>query len=147
MVLELDFLASLSSNRSAVIYLKIISFLKVVMASDECPETVIDDAREKYDYYVKKLEDEEIPEKFVTKNCNDELIQKKDHTLERKFHLENYLALSEHSLYCKCQMAREDDLRIENNSVLTIPEEILCHKVFLERLIKEFCQARRLLYH
>lgn len=63
-----------------------------------------------------------------------------------KFCLANHLALSEHSLYCKCAAARRDDLSIVKQSGSIAGEFVPRLEMLLNRLKSEFCFARALYY-
>jgi hypothetical protein len=63
-----------------------------------------------------------------------------------KWCLRNYLALSEHSLYCNCAGARRDDLAIPKQSGAIGGEFVPDLELLLNRMKSEFCLARALYY-
>lgn len=63
-----------------------------------------------------------------------------------KWCLRNYLALSEHSLYCSCAGARRDDLAIPKQSGAIGGEFVPDLELLLNRTKSEFCLARALYY-
>ena len=71
-------------------------------------------------------------------------LSKLDHF--RKFALMNFLALSEHAIYCPCNAARMDDLSVGQNGWTTQNQKILHVEGFLNRLKSEFALARKFLY-
>jgi tetratricopeptide (TPR) repeat protein len=60
--------------------------------------------------------------------------------------LENYLVLSEHSLYCRCAGARRDDLAIPKQASPIGGEFVPKLELLLNRIKSEFCLARALYY-
>jgi len=62
------------------------------------------------------------------------------------FCLDNYLALSEHALYCRCPGARRDDLSIPKSSGPIAGAFVPRLELLLNRLKSEFCLARALYY-
>lgn len=95
-------------------------------------------------------------EKFLNENNFDlgkidnevKLNQKefKAHPKELKFYLNNYLSLSEHSLYCKCNGARAEDLMIGYPGFNVTDKKIAELEHLLNRIKSEFAFARRQLY-
>lgn len=63
-----------------------------------------------------------------------------------RFCLDNYLALSEHALYCKCAGARRDDLSVMSSATPISGEFVPRLELLLNRLKSEFCLARALFY-
>lgn len=68
-----------------------------------------------------------------------------NHSMVDKFYLQNFLYLSEHSLYCGCNEAVKDDIEIRTNSIAesSISKS---HEAILERVKEEFKFARQLLW-
>lgn len=62
------------------------------------------------------------------------------------FCLDNYLALSEHALYCRCVGARRDDLSIPKSAGPIAGEFVPRLELLLNRVKSEFCLARALYY-
>ena len=60
--------------------------------------------------------------------------------------LDNFIALSEHSLYCRCAGARRDDLAIPKQSGSIGGEFVPEMELLLNRIKSEFCLARALHY-
>lgn len=70
----------------------------------------------------------------------------KKHPLKLKFFLDNFLSLSEHSLYCYCNGAEKDDITIghgglESNNKKLVQLELLCNRVK-----SEFCFSKELFF-
>lgn len=63
-----------------------------------------------------------------------------------KWCLGNFIALSEHSLYCRCAGARRDDLAIPKQSGSIGGEFVPEMELLLNRIKSEFCLARALHY-
>jgi len=70
----------------------------------------------------------------------------KNHPENLKFFLDNYLSLSEHSLYCKCNGARIDDLAIGFPDFVTIDKKIIQLELMNNRIKSEFSLARQLYF-
>lgn len=63
-----------------------------------------------------------------------------------RFCLDNFLALSEHALYCRCVGARRDDLSIPKPTGPIAGEFVPRLELLLNRMKSEFCLARALYY-
>ncbi len=95
-------------------------------------------------------------EKFLTENNFDlgrvgdelELNQQEfeAHSKELKFYLNNFLSLSEHSLYCNCDGAKAEDLMIGYVGFNVTDNKIVELEHLLNRIKSEFSFARRQLY-
>lgn len=69
-----------------------------------------------------------------------------NHNEETKFYLDNFLSLSEHGLYCKCNGAKIDDLIIGYPGFRTCNQKIINLELLNNRLKSEFSLARNLYY-
>ena len=68
------------------------------------------------------------------------------HSPYRKFTLKYHLGLSEHSLYCRCNGGRSDDLMIATRSATVTGDRIPRLELILNRLKAEFGTARLFYY-
>lgn len=68
------------------------------------------------------------------------------HTIYRKFCIDNHLCLSEHSIYCGCIGARRDDLIIPKTIVAIGGDFVPRMEFILNRLKSEFTFARLMYY-
>ncbi|MCK4783396.1 MAG: hypothetical protein KAV87_06570 [Desulfobacteraceae bacterium] len=82
----------------------------------------------------------------ITKDNKQHKAEYDQHDDYWKFCLANHLALSEHSLYCKCAGARRDDLSIVKQSGSIAGDFIPKLELLLNRLKSEYCFARALYY-
>ncbi len=73
-------------------------------------------------------------------------IEYEKHSDYRKFCIENFLTLNEHSIYCKCIDAGIDDLSIIHSAINLYGEKIGKMELLLNRLKSEFGLARKLYY-
>src|SRR5690554_131967 len=69
-----------------------------------------------------------------------------NHPKNLKFFLDNFLSLSEHSLYCKCNGAKIDDLAIGFPGFVTTGKKIIQLELLNNRLKSEFSLARQLYF-
>lgn len=69
-----------------------------------------------------------------------------NHPENIKFFLDNYLSLSEHSLYCKCNGAKIDDLAIGFPGFVTTNKKIIQLELMNNRIKSEFSLARQLYF-
>ena len=69
-----------------------------------------------------------------------------NHDEETKFYLDNFLNLSEHGLYCKCNGARIDSLTIGYPGFITADKKLIQLELLLNRLKSEFSMSRNLYY-
>ncbi|MEO6305717.1 MAG: LA2681 family HEPN domain-containing protein [Bacteroidia bacterium] len=68
------------------------------------------------------------------------------HSNKIKFFIDNFLTLSEHSLYCRCNVSKDDDLTIGFHNQLTTDIKLLKLESYLNRMKSEFSLARNLFY-
>lgn len=68
------------------------------------------------------------------------------HPKELKFYLDNFLSLSEHSLYCKCSGAARDDLMIGFPGLPVVDRKLVLLEHLLNRIKSEFSFARKQLF-
>jgi tetratricopeptide (TPR) repeat protein len=73
-------------------------------------------------------------------------LEASEHDAYWQFCLDHYLALSEHSLYCRCVGARRDDLTIPKPTGPIAGEFVPRLELLLNRVKSEFCLARALYY-
>lgn len=87
---------------------------------------------------------------FCTSKIPHEIILNKEeyekHPLKIKFFLDNFLSLSEHSLYCNCNGAEKDDLIILHSSLQSNNKKYAQLEVLCNRIKSEFCFSKELLY-
>jgi hypothetical protein len=88
-----------------------------------------------------KIELDKLEKEF---ELNNEEYQ--NHPENIKFFLDNYLSLSEHSLYCKCNGAKIDDLAIGFQGFVTTDKKIIQLELLNNRLKSEFSMARQLYF-
>jgi tetratricopeptide (TPR) repeat protein len=70
----------------------------------------------------------------------------KQHSIETKFYLDNFLGMSEHSLYCKCNEAKTDDLFIGFPGLEVTNRKVAELEHLLNRIKSEFSFARKQLF-
>lgn len=75
---------------------------------------------------------------------NNEEYQK--HPLKLKFFLDNFLSLSEHSLYCSCNGAEKDDITIGHGGFQTKNKKIVQLELLCNRIKSEFCFSKELFF-
>jgi tetratricopeptide (TPR) repeat protein len=69
-----------------------------------------------------------------------------NHPENIKFFLDNFLSLSEHGLYCKCNGAKIDDLSIGFPGFVTTDKKIIQLELLNNRVKSEFSLARKLYF-
>ena len=69
-----------------------------------------------------------------------------EHSVYWNYCLDNYVALSEHALYCRCAGARRDDLSILTSTRPLLGDFVPRCELLLNRIKSEFCMARLLLF-
>lgn len=68
------------------------------------------------------------------------------HTGKVKFYIDNFLSLSEHGLYCKCDKSKNDDLMIGHKGFVTNSTKIVQLELLCNRIKSEFSLSRELLF-
>jgi len=69
-----------------------------------------------------------------------------NHSRRLKFYLDNFLSLSEHALYCKCNSSKIDNLTIGYPNCTTTDVKLVQLEILLNRIKSEFSLARTLYY-
>jgi len=73
-------------------------------------------------------------------------IEYQKHPKEVKYYLDNYLSLSAHGLYCKCNGAKIDNLVIGYPGLITIDKKIIHMELLHNRIKSEFSLSRSLYF-
>jgi tetratricopeptide (TPR) repeat protein len=73
-------------------------------------------------------------------------IEYANHNNKLKFYLNNFLSLSEHALYCKCNGSKIDNLTIGYSGYTTTDIKITQSEILLNRIKSEFSLGRTLYY-
>jgi len=73
-------------------------------------------------------------------------IEYQNHNTKLKFYLDNFLSLSEHALYCKCNGSKIDNLTIGYPNFITTDVKIVQLEILLNRIKSEFSLGRTLYY-
>jgi hypothetical protein len=144
--LALDFLRNISGTFTIKLLNEIKTNFEISIKSKEVSKSY----KEQAEYYKHQYEfnllslgyDEEKIKSFDSIHSQEY----NEHSEFWKWCLENYLVLSEHSLYCKCVGSRRDDLSIAKQAgsiggfFIPVQENLLNH------IKSEFCLARALYY-
>lgn len=121
---------------------------KLLLVNPTIPEFLIEEINENYEYYnylyFQNISDSH--EKLESEIENKEQAKKEAGLLSeyRKFCLDNDLSLSEHSVYCICEVSKIDDLKIL--SPAPGKGNIAENEFVLNRLKSEFSFARRMFF-
>lgn len=92
----------------------------------------------------------ELGEKLINKNRAEERKEYGSFDDQRKFVLDNNLALNEHSIYCKCKSSEKDDLKIGKRGGSKHAFEFKRFEKIdgiVNRIVSEFCYSRLLYYN
>ncbi len=68
------------------------------------------------------------------------------HSAYKKFCIDNFLTLNEHSIFCKCGYSSKDDLSIIHEGIYLYGDKVGKLELLLNRLKSEFSLARELYY-
>jgi hypothetical protein len=143
----LYWLHQISGSSSFMLFYKINLAYTIASKGTGLPEWMREDFKNRASFFEQKIRD--LPG-FKNFDIEDEKrktqIEYQNHSIYRKFCLDNLLALSEHSLYCKCTGARRDDLMISTPSFPIKGEFIPIMEHYLNRIKSEFSTSRLLYY-
>ncbi|MGR5155222.1 LA2681 family HEPN domain-containing protein [Vibrio owensii] len=141
-------LSKQTNTYSIELLMQIKDGFKLLIANPTVPNFLIENVVENYEYYnslfLKNIGesceniDLEIEDKAQTKKEAEQLSE------YRKFCLDNDLSLSEHSVYCICEVSKVDDLNILSRA--PGPGNIAENEFVLNRLKSEFSFARRMFF-
>lgn len=144
---ELIWLVSLSKNVMTINLLyQIMKGFEIASESKQLPIWMTSQFKERKNYFENLLIHYNHDEKSIHEDLVETEKESKKHSPYRKFCIENYLCLSEHSLYCNCIGARRDDLTIALTGETLSSFFIAPMEQILNRLKSEFSTARLLLY-
>jgi hypothetical protein len=144
---DLDYWIGITAcQQSTFLYFTIYQALKNGLDKASLPDKQKDHFRKQFSKYEKLLVDLNFDFKSIPADLKKHDIEFKQHTEFRKFCLENYLSLSEHSLFCKCSYASKDDLSIVRTGLSLYGEKVGKMELLLNRLKAEFHLARKLYY-
>lgn len=147
LAIELDHWARVSfCSRFISLYVTVYSLLKKGLASGAIPIIYKENIEIKFKRYEELLRGME----FNFSSIEDEHLQNEQeyekHNEFRKFCIDNFLSLNEHSIYCKCSQASIDDLSIVHGSISLYGNKVGKMELLLNRLKSEFSLARKLYY-
>jgi len=128
------------------LYQKIFTLFEKGLQSRTLPPTQItysENQQKKYETLLKKT-------KFNFSQIEQGLLlneeEYKRHSRFRKFCIDNYLTLNEHSIYCNCSSASYDDLSIVHERISVYGDNVGKMELLLNRLKSEFHMARKLYF-
>ena len=98
------------------------------------------------EYVVKRLAKRGKTLEQLQRDSQQPQSEVRNHSEYRQFTLEHHLGLSEHSLYCRCNGARRDDLMIATKTTPLVGDCVPRLEFVLNRLKAEFGTARLLYY-
>ena len=144
--LALLFLKSISDSYTIKLLDESRCCFSLAESSGHLPRELIEQARFKQKYLAESLLKLGYGDEKIREDEHRNVEEYEAHDLYWKWCLENYLALSEHSLYCRCAGARRDDLSIPMQSKPIGGEFVPELELLLNRMKSEFCMARALYY-
>jgi tetratricopeptide (TPR) repeat protein len=127
-------------------------FAEIYRLYDKASKFSISEERVRYSIEVGLLRSKEMLDgygyntKDIQQEFNENIKEYQAHPETTKFWLDNFLGLSEHSLYCKCNGAKRDDLTIGFPGMITIEKKIIRLEIILDQLKSEFSQAKGMYY-
>lgn len=114
--------------------------------SDEPAEKMREDWKTWLEYFNDRLRDLNFDFSQVEHELEETSKEAEQHSEYRHFCIDNFLALSEHALYCNCVGARSDDLSIPPRGHPISGEFVPLMELYLNRIKSEFALARYLFY-
>jgi hypothetical protein len=136
----------LSGETTISLLRQVTSEYSIAAAAAEVPADVRRIAAEMRDRTKKRLKALGYKEQQLQQELEANKREAAAHSNYRQFTLHHHLGLSDHSLYCHCNRARQDDLTIATRSTSVSGDCIPRLELILNRLKAEFGTAR-LLYH
>lgn len=123
-----------------------INNLTIAITSTDVPDRYVNHWKSKRDSLQYQLEKIGYTETDVVHDLNLTKKESDSHSNYRKFCLDHYLCLSEHSLYCRCIGADRDNLTIPKASGPIGGKNIPIMELRLNRIKSEYALARLLFY-
>lgn len=143
----LYWLHQISGSSSFMLFYQINRAYKIASEGTDLPEWMRKVFNNRASFFEEKMR--ELPDfkNFdIEKEVEETQKEYQNHSIYRKFCLNNLLALSEHSLYCNCMGARRDDLMVSTPSFPIKGEFVPIMEHYLNRIKSEFSTSRLLYY-
>ncbi|MCX5999987.1 MAG: hypothetical protein NTU41_10475, partial [Chloroflexi bacterium] len=144
--LALEFLNKLSHTYSIRMLEEAKHCFGLAKTSGQLPQECMEQAQSRETSLNKKLLQLGQTEKEIQKHEHFHTEEYKSYDAYWQWCLQNYLVLSEHSLYCRCSGARRDDLTIPTQAGPIGGKFVPKLELLLNRMKSEFCLARALYY-
>lgn len=143
----LFWLYQISGSSSFMLFHQINRAYTIASKGTGLPEWMREDFKNRASFFEQKMRDHPAFKNFDIEDEKRKTEKEyQNHSIYRKFCLDNLLALSEHSLYCKCIGARRDDLMISTPSFPIQGEFVPIMEHYLNRIKSEFSTSRLLYY-
>lgn len=132
--------------RRLSLYYEVYSLLERGISTDFMPPNSVRYYMDQKEFYQSLLNENEFDFSSGKKELmlNEEEYNK--HSEARKFYIDNYLTLNEHSIYCGCFDSSKDDLSVVHESVQLFGDKVGRMELLLNRMKSEFSLARKLYY-
>jgi tetratricopeptide (TPR) repeat protein len=144
--LALSFVNSLSGGYSITLLGEIEKCFRLAEESGQLPGNILREVQTNRAYIAGVLREHGWDQESLAKEEEQHKAEYESHDEYWEFCLSNYLALSEHALYCRCAGARRDDLSIVPSFSPIGGDFILGLELLLNRIKSEFCLARSLFF-
>ena len=128
------------------LYSTIYELYKNGLSSGEIPQIHRTNFEEQLKKYEEKLNDNEFDFSKMEKEFLRNEEEFSNHSVFRKFCIDNFLVLNEHSLFCKCFGVAKDDLSLVHVQISLYGDKVGRMELLLNRLKSEFGLARRLYF-
>lgn len=128
--------------------IKTYSLYDLIKNENSFPQNCRSDIKLAMQICISKLKNENYDIDSLDFKKEEELnkIEYLNHSPKIRFYLDNFLSLSEHGLYCKCNGAKYDDLMIGYSGFITKSDKVVHLEQLLNRVKSEFSLAREMFY-
>jgi tetratricopeptide (TPR) repeat protein len=144
---NLDYWLRISFTPSTIsLYLKMFSLFEKGLQTGNMPPNQTAYFQTQQAKYGKLLKQYKFDFSTIEKELKLNVQEYEKHSFFRRFCIDNYLTLNEHSIYCNCIGASNDDLSIVNEQISIYGDKVGKMELLLNRLKSEFHLARKLYY-
>lgn len=140
---DLEFLSNYTNSPVTIaLFTQIYLSYKRAIETNQIPPTVLQKSQEGITRAVRSIEAYGFSVADLSKEIKETKKEYADHSPFRKFCIDNFLTLNEHSIYCNCVATSKDELQIGIPNVLFKGEVLPKLELLLNRIKSEFGFAR-----
>ncbi|HMK17012.1 MAG TPA: LA2681 family HEPN domain-containing protein [Chitinophagaceae bacterium] len=132
--------------QSISLFVTIYNLYKEGLIHGVLPPEQKEDVERSFQFFENVLKERKFDFSTIEHEMQTNKIEYCNHSVFRKFCLDNFLTLNEHSLFCKCSGSSQDDLSIVHTGISLYGDKVGKMELLLNRIKSEFHLARKLYF-